>query len=256
MSIIVPAGKMKLDWSPREEDSLKKTASAEDQSQVEDKEDLSLFEAAKAHLEATAKDACMDEESPALGVEIPEVELDAPEETEEVSDVPVLPDAPEVEKTDVAQAVQEVVDRAEEAEAMTEAVEEALEGVEEAIEGVRAAVGADGEIEVDIDVDEVEINDDDEGGEGDEGDEGGDLVVESEPELAEATPEMAAEENADTENCVAEDKVGMDKSASAEEFTKFAKLSKENRSKLVNYWTNMLNYPKDYVKLLVKDYEK
>jgi hypothetical protein len=33
-------------------------------------------------------------------------------------------------------------------------------------------------------------------------------------------------------------------------------LSKANRAKLSDYWTNMLGFPKDYVALMTKDYEK
>ena len=43
---------------------------------------------------------------------------------------------------------------------------------------------------------------------------------------------------------------------SEEEFCKYAKLSPQNRAKLADYWVNMLGYPKDYVSLMTKDYEK
>ena len=57
------------------------------------------------------------------------------------------------------------------------------------------------------------------------------------------------------ETCASEE-AEMEKSASAEEFCKYAKLSSQNRKKLKDYWTNMLGYPKDFVDLMTKDYEK
>jgi len=56
--------------------------------------------------------------------------------------------------------------------------------------------------------------------------------------------------------CEAEAEAGMDKSASANEFCKFGKLSPQNRKKVAEYWKNALGYPADYVSLMVKDYEK
>lgn len=38
-------------------------------------------------------------------------------------------------------------------------------------------------------------------------------------------------------------------------FIHIAKLSKENKKDLVNYWKNMLGYPSEYVDAMVKDYE-
>ena len=57
--------------------------------------------------------------------------------------------------------------------------------------------------------------------------------------------------------CMAKKEVKLEKSAATEEeFCRFAKLSPANRKKLGDYWKNMLGFPKDYVDLMVKDYEK
>ncbi len=55
----------------------------------------------------------------------------------------------------------------------------------------------------------------------------------------------------------AEVKIELEKAASVEEkFCKLSHISPANRKKVTDYWVNMLNYPKDFVALMVKDYEK
>lgn len=150
--------------------------------------------------------------------------------------------ADESKEQSVSEAVAEVEAKAEEAEAVVEQVVEALDQIEEAVEGVKAVCGnGDEAVEGEDKGEVVENADADADANGD--DIPGEKVVDSEVIV-------------EGEECEASDEVAMDKSASTEEFCKYAKLSSQNRSKLNNYWTNMLGYPKDFVNLMTKDYEK
>ena len=44
--------------------------------------------------------------------------------------------------------------------------------------------------------------------------------------------------------------------ASTDGWVKISSISPKNRKKVYDYWSKQLNYPKDFVKLMVKDYEK
>jgi len=239
--MIVPAGNNKLDWSPKAT-KLQKTASKGQEGQ--DIEVDALYEAAKGVIKAAKEEECenccekckcdpcecedkqekeacgamMDDEAIILDVE--EVPADGlVEEVEEVSD-----------SKSVSEAVAEVEAKAEEAEAVVEEVELAIDKIEQAVEEVKSVCGKGGEVE--------EISEE---------------VEETEEETEEDETEVPGEEEVDEDEVIVE---GMDKSASAEEFCKYAKLSSQNRKKLKDYWTNMLGYPKDFVDLMTKDYEK
>ena len=164
MTMIVPAGNNKLDWSPKH-DKMVKTASAE--GEVEVQEEDALYDAAKKAVEAAKDDkqekeaACGDDDTAVIEVEV----------EDEV--------ASEGEKS-VEEAVAEVVQKAEEAEAVVEAVEEAIGKIEEAVGEVKDAVNSEAVEEaveeVSEEVSEVpgeEVVD-------------GDVIVESEPVDVEA----------------------------------------------------------------------
>ena len=250
MSIIVPAGKKNVNWSPKET-NFEKTASAEGGVQEQDVEVDALYEAAKGVVEAAAAKEkeckeckcdpceCSKEENKSEVKKKAQIEVDVVEDVEDVENVEdavedIVEDEVECPEEgrdqSISEAVAEVEQKAEEAEAVVEAVSEALESVEEAVQGVRDAAGVVEEVsdEVDIDIPGEEVVD-------------GDVVVEGEPE---------------TEGCMGEDEDSVEKVASSEEFCKFAKLTPLNKKKLSNYWINMLGYPRDYVNLLTKDYEK
>ena len=57
----------------------------------------------------------------------------------------------------------------------------------------------------------------------------------------------------DEEECDDEDEVV---EAKSNDWVKIAEISPQNRKKIMDYWSNKLGYPKDFVKLMVKDYEK
>jgi len=228
----MPAGNSKVDWSPKEA-KLHKTANTEEQVEVQE-EVNPLYEAAKAHMaevekqkaeaseETEVKEACgsmMDDDSVVLDVEVDE-EVPCPDAVvEEVSD--------EATPKSVSEAVAEVEAKAEEAEAVVQEVAAAVDKIEEAVQDVKDVCGKGGEME----------------------------------ELEELEEDIPGEEVVDDEVVVegeeCDEEASMDKSASVEEeFCKFAKLSPSNRKKVVNYWVKQLGYPKDYVALMTKDYEK
>ena len=253
--MIVPAGK-KIDWAPSD-DKLTKTAS------TENKEDINpLYEAAKSFFDNLKKQATEEEKKEdkkeekkcekcgktPCACEQAKLDEKTPEIKTEIPGVPGIPEAPKAEvsvsadASSIADAVKKVEDKAEAAEAKIKQVEKAIDAVSDAAAAAKEVVVDLGDEEVEI---EVEV---DEGTEDDKGDKevGEDIVVKSEPEIdAAACGTMAS------------DKVAMDKSAATEEqFCRYSMISAPNRKKLVDYWVNQLGYPKDYVKLMVKDSEK
>jgi len=245
--MIVPAGNNKLDWSPKET-KLQKVAS--DGQEGQDIEVDALYEAAKGVVEAAkecekcekcecdpceckdkdkdkeVKEAMFDDQDKAVVLDVEEV-TEAPCESSPCEEVgEVIEEVSDESSQSVSEAVAEVEAKADQAEAVVEEVVLALEQIEEAVEGVKAVCGKDDEVEEGVEV-EVEVED------------------------------VPGEEEVDDDEVIVEgDEAAMDKSASAEEFCKYAKLSPQNRKKLNDYWSNMLGYPKDFVNLMTKDYEK
>jgi len=247
MSMIIPAGVNKLDWSPKGKVATTvKTAGADENSTQEVTEEVdALAEAAKAFLSNKEAADCVAKECgceggatcEACGALLAEDEIveEAPIGEEEAAEVVEVSDEAPVEDAEVSEetaieSIEIAIETAEEAvEEVKEAVEE-LKGTEVAEEGLVDDVGDTTEItEVEIEVPGVmedEVADDE---------------VEKEGMFTTMSDESTEELT------VAE---------SSEEFCKFAKLSPQNRSKIAEYWVNMLGYPKDYVSLLTKDYEK
>lgn len=275
--MIIPAGVNKLQWSPKkdkaEEKEMVRTASVEGEAQkkvvdAEVEEPDALAEAARAFLatkqaesDDSEKSCCKKEGCEAdascdckegceycseccytkAGTKEPIVEAAGDVKaglgciTEEapcceegglpevvVEDEAVIPEADGAAVIEVSEGFpEESTAEVSEIEIAIDDVEEALEVVKEVVESITG----EGEAEVT----EVSL--------GEEADIPG--VMDSE------------------EGEVETEKEGMQVMMSSDEdFCKFAKLSPQNRSKLSNYWVNMLGYPKDYVSLLTKDYEK
>jgi hypothetical protein len=252
MTMIVPAGNNKLDWSPKET-KLQKTAS--EGGEAQDIEVDALYEAAKGVVEAEAeadikeekteekqeKEACgtmTDDEAIVLDVEeVPEaVEGEGEDIVEEVAEDGVVTEQEEEAVEDAA--VDKIKNAVEEIEEAVEEVSQAQDAIEKVKEAVGEVEEVHDEVEGTEEEVEVEIIDDDE-----EEEVPGEEVVDDEVIV-----------EGDKESC--EEEASMDKSASAEEFCKYAKLSPQNRKKLNRYWTDMLGFPKDYVNLMTKDYEK
>jgi len=230
------AGSKKVDWSPKVS-GLTKTASAG----AEVQEEINpLYEAAKSYIEAAS--VCKKCKKPG--------NLCSCEKSDSASS-----DAKSASKSDAKSASAKTAQCAEEVSAPVSdaggssvsvpAVDAAPASVEEAIEKVEDAVADLKEVAVEGEAESVEIDLDVEPTPDIPGKEVSDseIIVKSEPDMACA--------------CAKKKEVAMDKSASTEEeFCKFAMLSKANRAKLNDYWINMLGFPKDYVNLMTKDYEK
>ena len=229
-----------------------------------------LLDAAKAVVSAAEGDgACEDEGKAEDGVKktsdddlgdesaVPEVAEGEAAPVEEGGDegaveIEVADDAAEPTEDAVADFAEGGDVEADEVEIecdIVEQVEEAVAKIDEAVSDLKGAVqegGAEAVIEVGDKHDEL-------GGVGDvggryRGDVGG-------------VADMGGEEaEIDVPGVVEDDgigKEGMEACAgSKDEFVKYAKLSPKNRAKLQNYWVNMLGYPKDYVALMTKNYEK
>ena len=258
MTIIMPAGSKKFEWAPKdlEKETLQKTASAGAQA-VEDVNPL--YEAAKkfvkAQMELEVLPPPSGEVSPCEGAPCDQSPLggvDGIGEAAPVADaipsadaIPAEAEAAPSGVKDVAKAVQEVIEKAEKAEAVVGKVEQALDKVEQAAQEAKDAVAeckgeAQGEAKGEAkeekpgeEVAEVEIEVEDE--KKDEDDDKEEIVKESDEK-----PKEKTEKDASTEDT----------------FVRFAHISPENRTKLVTYWTKYLKYPKDWVNLMVKDYEK
>ena len=261
MSIIMSAGNKKVEWSPKD-DKVVKTASV----QGEVKEEVNaLYEAAKLVVEA-GKDCkkCGSKKCECGGCKCEgkpctcDKKEDKEAKVEDKKEVKAETEACEAPKTDVAPAAPKMDDKkdvvkvdlpptgspegdvvvepvAEEAAEATK-MESAVEKIEEAVVDLKELVQEE-KGELGGEVDEVEIEVDDAGVPGEEVS-NSEIIVQSEP-------------------CMAKDKSKVSKvAATEEEFCRFAKLSPANKAKLANYWTNMLGYPKDWVDLLTKDYEK
>ena len=244
MSIIMPSGNNKLDWSPK--GKMEKTAATGVVAEVDE-----LLAAAKSVIKAQAIDACpVADDKPA----------DAFPSEEK-------PDAfPSEEKpADIKDALKEV--------------EVAVEKVEQAVDQAKDAAGVADEIEIeveDVGAEKPEIEIEVEDGKPAVG--GEDIIVKSEPEMSacggsdkEVVEAKKKEEKKDDKKVEKCDKCKKDpceckkasvepvmpkSSSSTEEFCKFAMVSPENKKKIREYWVNALGYPADFVNLMIKDYEK
>jgi hypothetical protein len=127
-------------------------------------------------------------------------------------------------------------------------VEQAVEKLEEVVVDLKDAVGEVSEAE-EVEV-EIEVED--------ESPAASDVAMPSIPGKDMSKDEIVIESTPGSTCASAEKKnVEMNKAAATEEeFCRFAKLTPANRKKLGDYWVNMLGFPKDYVALMTKDFEK
>ena len=219
---IMPSGNGSFDWLPKSS-SLVKTASSETVESEEAAYRDELFKAAKMFAQA-------EEEM---------IEADS--------------DAVEFE-SDIEDGDSEVVD----------CLERAKDAIEDAMECVDG--GDDEEIELEIEdtsleeedeIDEVEVSDEEE------------CCEECECEPCECVDGECEDDDEDDDdddddddveagyNCASDNESeACGTYASSNKWTKLSAISPGNRKKIYDYWTKSLGYPKDFVKLLVKDYEK
>ena len=235
MTMIMPVGGNKIEWSPSDK---KFTKLASDGAEVQEKDEL--LDAAKTHL---AANECCE----MCGQKMPECGCD---KVQKYDDMAVI----EIEDAEVPESTEALVEVSEDG-VVTEDEEEAVEGdavseVKDAVEEVKEAVEKIEEAVLNIDEVSIEVEDEVE----DE--------VENESNVDEVSLEI--EDGSDIESEIAGvmgigngevEKEGR-MASSNEEFIKLSMVSAPTRKKIVNYWSNLLKFPADYVKLMVKDYEK
>jgi hypothetical protein len=107
-------------------------------------------------------------------------------------------------------------------EKAVECLEDAKDAIEEAVD---ALGGGNDEVELEVEFEEDVVEDDIVADDGDE-----EIAVEASDE------ELAVE-------------------ASNDNWVKLSAISPKNRKQIYDYWSKQLGYPKDFVKLMVKDYE-
>jgi hypothetical protein len=281
MAIITPVGKMNFDWSPEESTKVVKTASANGKTKTVTDKDL-LYLAAKKVVQAQFdeseaaeedKDESADESAVEDVVEVDIDDTDAEVEDEDAEVEVEIPDAADAGEEsaiiDVQEAVAELVDKSEAADAVVDAVTVALDKVNQAVEEVRSAVGAAAGSE-EVVSDDVAI--DDIGGDVGGDDEVFEIEISDETECGVCGDEKPF--GSDPDSCCKEEEGGEDiiqestgvacasvkkalqKEAGADDFVKTSKISPTTRKKVLKFWKDDLGYAADYAKLMVTDYEK
>jgi|SaaInlV_100m_DNA_2_1039680.scaffolds.fasta_scaffold07823_3 hypothetical protein len=229
---VIPSGKGAFEWLPNT-NGLTKTASSDNGEVVEEKDEL-LEAAKKVVAQFNFEKSDDSEESNDLGGSDGETD-----DSDSFGD----PDGVEFENS--VTEVSDEVDGDEECNDKTivEKLEGAKEELEEAIDCLGGGSGDapeefEAEVELELDGD-VELDVDDDSGE----DVSDDDVVEGGVECDE-----------DEEDC--DNTLDASVEASSDDWVKVANITPKNRKAIYDYWSKQLNYPKDFVKLMVKDYEK
>ena len=212
MSMIVPAGKNRMEWAPIE-GLLVKTAST---GAKEVKDDL--LTAAK---KVIAEMECKSDEAFEKKEECPECTDKPVVEEIEVS----IEDDPKAE-LEKAEADGVVTENEEEAieETVEEKVEGAVEEIEVILEEVKEAIGVQEEAHAE------------------------EVAFEPEADKTEFVADKAEEAVEDK----GDSKENFNFAGSEEEFCRYAKISPKNKAKLNDYWKNVLGFPSDWVDLLTK----
>lgn len=187
---------------------------------------------------------------------------------------------------DVQKAIGALIEKSDKAEAVSQAVQEAVGKVEEALQGVKEVAGTSdkpaipsdmapgGAPEGDIpgvvgdapvggmpggEVDEVEVElDSPDLSNVQEVQDGGDMG--GMPPMGGGMDSMSPEGPIGGEELVGGgvEKAGMGMACASDDnsFVKLSSVSKETAKKVTTFWKDYLGYPEDYVKLMVKNYEK
>jgi hypothetical protein len=241
MAPIIPAGKKTYDWAPTPEQVEKQAMGLMD----DEVADIDLAEE-EAPIEISDEDRQFDAIRDLPGIKDVADELDGAVELDEI-DGPVE----DVIESEPASDLEEA------AEAAKDAIDTVVEQAEEAV------AAAEGE-EVAEDIAE-------EGGEISEEEDLGEETIEIEIEEvsdADSIPGIMDEDGGEKEGCMSDDLPVVETvaekasdgdaekwAANQGEFIRLADLSPQNRTDLVNYWQNMLGFPSEYVQAMVKKYE-
>ena len=249
MSIIMPSGANKADWSSTSKD-LVKTAGSEEAPKDE------LLEAATAYLGELGEketEEGADDSTDVIEEAVPSevvVEVSEEDEAGEADEAEIV-----LEDAEADGVVTEVEEEDVEVEAK-DAIDEAVIEIQEAVENIQEAISVSDEAEVAEDVSEevsdeiveVEISD-----ETDFSDEVAEVrpacgVAKSEevdiPGVADDQDMVEVEK--ETSTCAGSKGKTTKEASSGEEFLRYAALSPKNKEKLKDYWVNYVGYPKDY----------
>ena len=243
MTMIVPAGNKKIDWSPKET-KLEKTAATSVSQDIEDNNPLYI--AAKKYLEAKADGEtcdtgkkcpceCIDDKCKEDKKEVKAgTEFGAkPANEAPANEAPLKDESGAIIEIETPEGEKKEDDGKDKIEVAVEKIDDAVVELKDAVGMVNEAEEEEVEIEIDdISAPSIPGKEDSKDG----------LLVESDP----------------MSNCACAEKqeVEINKEASTDDdFCKYAKLSPANKMKLAKYWKD-LGFPKEYVDLMTKDYEK
>jgi len=256
MSLVIPAGNKSLNWVPQEPKNTKLTKTAAigeeiGEEVVEYDSRDALYNAAKEVIDASNEDK---DEAEGVGCGQLKGSGNGPLDGTGCGPRSIADESPSEVIEDIAEdvAVDGVQDAVEQVEEAVGQIEEAVGALKENVEGVDALT-EDENVEIEV---ELEVSDEVSDGVVDDAGEVVDEVVEVTDEVVDDVVDNK-EDDLIVESTEEEDEIAMDKSASVgEEFCKFSKLSPQTRNKVLSYWKDALNYPADYVALMVKDYQK
>ena len=225
---VIPSGKGAFDWLPNK-NGLTKTASSDNGEVVKERDEL-LEAAKKVVAQFNFEKSDDSEESNDLGGSDGETG-----DSDDFGDS----DGVEFEVSDEVDGDEECDDKT-----IVEKLEGAKNDLEEAIDCLGGGSGDapeefEAEVEIELD-DDVELDIDNDDSDEDVTD---DDVVEGQAECDE-----------DDEEC--DNSIDASVEASSDDWVKVANITPKNRKAIYDYWSKQLNYPKDFVKLMVKDYEK
>jgi len=216
---IMPSGKGNMNWVPT---TLVKTASSENAEVEEAQYTDELLEAAK---KVVAGYECEAEEVEPCG------SVMGGDDVVEDTAVDNVEFEGEVEEVSTPEEPTDVV----------ECLEDAKEAIEKAVE----CVSGEETEEFETEEFETEVVLEEEG----------EVVLENEVVLEGGTECVSKEKPCDKVEASTEEE-GEVVEASANDWVKLSAISPNNRKNIYDYWSNKLGYPKDFVKLMVKDYEK
>lgn len=269
MTIVMPSGYSNFNWSPKKT-GLTKTASTGETEKTD--KDL-LFEAAAKFVKAQAeekedeKEEKTEEKVEAKGEEKEEKGEEKSEDKpcDDKGDKP-CDDGKAEAAPDVQKAVGELVEKAKKADEVAQKVQDAVAKVEEAVQEVKEVAGVVDGAATDIPGVTGDVMPEDVGSDLGEG-------IEP-PNEVEIELDMPGEDGqllggeADLGGSFSEDVggdmggLGIEKeslgamASDANQFVRMSSVSKETASKITKFWKDYLGYAPEYVKLMVKNYEK
>ncbi len=257
MTLITPVGGSNFNWAPQKSGFTKQASSGASENTGKD----ALFEAAKkvmAQFELDNKPPCDDVPCDKASV------VDSKPVDPVMPDTSVTPASDTTSASDAVKVVSDLVEKCDKAEQVSSAVADAVSNVEVALQGVKDAVGVS---DVSTDETEVEVVESEDDSEAEPSEEVEEVEIEFEEgdeegndDLPPGNLEGEGDEivkEGDEEGDEGEEENPFEKSAASKgTFVKISEISPENKKKVYSYWKDMLGYPEDFCKLMVKNYEK